>query len=121
MGRLEEMWDQQFAFMRLLQEKRGFPKFPIDITSKEGQRFLRSVTFDAIEELIEANQHLKNRKAHRITDLPEIDRAKYIIELCDTLHFFLEIVIASGISLDELYEAYMTKGLLNTKRIEDGY
>lgn len=121
MARLRKMWDQQREFMQLLQERRGFPEFPVDITSKEGQRFLRSVTFDTIEELIEANQHLKNRKAHRATDLPEFDRAKYVEELVDALHFFFEIAIASGVSMDELYHAYLDKGEVNETRIKSGY
>ncbi len=121
MSRLRTMWDQQKSFMTLLQKERGFPEFPVDITSKDGQRFLRSITFDAVEELIEANQHLKNRKAHRVTDLPEFDRAKYVEELVDSLHFFFEIAIASGITLQELYEAYLDKGRINEERIQSGY
>ncbi len=116
-----KMWNQQEDFMRLLREKRNFPEFPVDITSKEGQRFLRSITFDAIEELIEANQHLKNRKAHRATDLPEFDRKKYVEELCDAMHFFIEIIIASGIERHEFCRAYFSKGEVNEKRIQSGY
>jgi len=37
------------------------------------------------------------------------------------MHFFLEICILSGVSLDEFVAAYIEKGNKNTKRITDGY
>jgi len=119
--KLKAMWDQQFAFMRLLQQERDFPQFPVDLSEKKGQRFLKDITHECMGELFEANQHLKNSKKHRVTEVTEFEREKYIEELCDSLHYFFEICIASGISLDELYTAYMTKGEINVERIKGGY
>lgn len=119
--RLNHMWVQQEAFMRLLQEKRGFPEFPTDITSKKGQQFLKDIRNHLMEELFEAGQHLKNAKSHRATDLPEVDREAYKEELVDALHLYFELVIASGVTLSELYEAYINKGEVNFGRIRDGY
>ena len=68
----------------------------------------------------EARQHLK-QKDHRISDVGNVDREKYVEELADSIHYLLEIVIASGISLEEIYEKYMQKGYVNTARIEGGY
>ena len=119
--RLDTMWDQQERFMRLLQAKRGFPEFPTDLSTKKGQQFLKDIRNHLMEELFEAGQHLKNAKSHRATDIPEIDREAYKEELVDALHLFLELVIASGITLDELVEAYIAKGEVNVKRIEGGY
>lgn len=119
--RLNQMWDQQEAFMRLLQRKRGFPDFPTDITAKKGQQFLKDIRNHLMEELFEAGQHLKNAKSHRATELPEVDREAYKEELVDALHLYFELVIASGVSLDELFEAYMAKGNINFDRIENGY
>jgi hypothetical protein len=119
--RLDEMFEQQREFMKLLVEKRGFPKFPVDITSKEGQKFLKSITHDCMGELFEANQHLKNSKGHRATEITEIDREAYVEELVDALHFFFEIVILSGVSLDEIVDSYMKKGETNVSRIVGGY
>lgn len=115
------MWDQQLEFMKLLQRKRNFPQFPTDITSKKGQQFLKDIRNHMMEELFEAGQHLKNAKSHRATELPEIDREAYKEELVDALHLYFELVIASGISLDELVEAYLDKGKINQTRIETGY
>lgn len=119
--RLQEQWDQQLAFMKLLQEKRGFPEFPVGIETKQGQKFLKGITHECMHELFEANQRLKNSKDHRATDVKDFDRAAYVEELVDSLHYFYEIVISSGVSIDELHEAYMKKGEINTNRINNGY
>lgn len=119
--KLKNMWDQQEAFMRLLQEKRGFPEFPTDLASKRGQQFLKDIRNHLMEELFEAGQHLKNAKSHRATEIPEVDREAYKEELVDVLHLYLELVIASGITLNELYDAFMKKGDINEERIRGGY
>lgn len=119
--KLMQMWDQQETFMRLLQKERNFPDFPTDITSKKGQKFLKDITHHMMDELFEAGQHLKNAKSHRATLVPEVNREAYKEELVDAFHLFIELVIASGISLDELVEAYLQKGTINTQRIIDGY
>jgi hypothetical protein len=119
--KLKMMWDQQENFMRLLQEKRNFPQFPVDISTKKGQQFLEGISFHLMKELFEAGQHLKNSKAHRATELPEVDREAYKEELVDVLHLFFELVIGSGITLSELFDAYMHKGNVNVDRINAGY
>jgi len=119
--KLQEMWNQQLEFMNLLKKKRGFPEFPVDIRSKTGQKFLKSITYECMGELFEANQELKNSKTHRATEISDLDKDAYLEELIDSLHFFFEIVIASGISLNEMYDAYMKKGVKNFDRIENGY
>jgi len=119
--RLVQMFDQQASFMRLLQEKRGFPDFPTDLASKRGQQFLKDIRNHMMEELFEAGQHLKNAKSHRATELPDVDREAYLEELVDALHLYVELAIASGITPDELFQAYMRKGLINTQRINGGY
>ena len=121
MDKLQEMWDQQRKFMELLQVSRNFPEFPFDMTSKFGQKYLKGITHVCMHELFEANQVLKNSKDHRITDVKDFDRAHYTEELVDALHYFFEIALLSGISVEELYEAYMKKGEVNINRIESGY
>jgi dimeric dUTPase (all-alpha-NTP-PPase superfamily) len=121
MDKLQEMWEQQEKFMELLQERRGFTKFPVDITSKSGQKLLKGYTHECMHELFEANQMLKNSKDHRATDVDDFDRDGYVEELVDALHYFFEIAILSGVSLEELHASYMKKGNVNIQRIENGY
>ena len=121
MDRLNEMWKQQTEFMDLLRKKREFPSFPVDTNTKSGQKVLKSITHECMHELFEANQMLKNSKDHRATDVREFDREGYVEELCDALHYFFEIAILSGVSADELYDAYVKKGNVNFDRVEKGY
>jgi hypothetical protein len=118
--RLIQMFKQQEQFMNLLREKRGFPDFPVDLSSKAGQKLLKNISYECADELHEARQHLK-QKDHRISDMGGVDRAEYVEELVDALHYFFEIVIASGITVDEMFEAYMKKGEVNTTRITGDY
>lgn len=121
MDKLEEMWEQQHEFMNLLRSRRDFPQFPVDAASKPGQKILKNITHECMHELFEANLLLKNAKDHRATDVHDFDRDAYVEELCDALHYFFEIAILSGVSMQELYEAYLKKGKVNINRIESGY
>jgi len=121
MDKLQEMWSQQEKFMQLLQLRRNFPEFPVDMTTKSGQKFLKGITHECMHELFEANLLLKNSKDHRATDVSEFSREDYVEELVDALHYFFEIAISSGVSMQELHEAYMKKGQININRIENGY
>lgn len=118
---LQEMFEQQERFMKLLQQERSFPDFPVDITSKDGQKVIKDYSHECMHELFEAVHMLRNSKSHRATDVRELDREKYVEELVDALHYFVEVCILSGISADELHGAYMQKGETNSRRIVDGY
>lgn len=118
---LRAMFAQQRDFMNLLRDRRNFPEFPVDILSKPGQKLCKDIAHDAMDELHEALQHLKNSKQHRATEVREFDRHQYLEELVDVLHFFFELCIVSGVTDDELYDAYIEKGLINEKRINSGY
>lgn len=115
------MWEQQYDFMRLLQEKRGFPQFPVDISSKHGQKLLEDISFHMMKELFEAGQHLKNSKSHRITEIKDVDQDAYLEELVDVLHLYFEVCIAAGITPERLKESYLAKGRTNFGRINTGY
>jgi len=119
--KFEKMWNQQEEFMKLLVKSRGFPQFPVDVTTKESQQFIDGIIHHTMKELFEAGQHLKNSKAHRATENKEFHREEYKVELADALHLLYEICIVSGITQDELYEAYMKKGETNVDRIKNGY
>lgn len=121
MDKLQEMWKQQYDFMKLLQKRRNFPSFPVDMSTKSGQKFLKGITHECMHELFEANLLLKNSKDHRLTDIKEFNKEEYVEELVDALHYFFEIVICSGITLEELHSSYLKKGEVNINRIENDY
>lgn len=105
----------------MLQKERNFPTDPVDIKSKSGQQFLESLTFHIMKELFEANQHLKNVKMHRVTEINDVDRDAYLEEMVDVLHLYFESLMFAGITLDELVDVYLEKGRTNVERITSGY
>lgn len=119
--KLVSMYEQQKKFNILLRDKRNHPDFPLDLTQKKNQQFLKSLAHECMHELFEANLLLKNTKQHRVTDMPEFDRESYKEELSDVLHYLMGIIIYSGISCEEIFEAYMKKGEVNFKRIDENY
>ena len=116
-----EFWDDQRQFMQLLVEKRGFPQFPLDMNEKESQRFIKSIIQDAAHELHETIGELRNSKRHRAANIQDFDRDAYLEEIVDTYKFLLEILILSGISIDEFRDAFFKKSKINIERINEGY
>jgi len=121
MDKLEDMYNQQRDFNTLLRSERDYPEFPLDLSQKKNQQLLKSLAHECMHELFEANHLLKNSKTHRVTELKEFDRESYKEELVDALHYFFGIVIYSGITANELYEAFMKKGFVNVQRVKSGY
>lgn len=114
-------WDDQKAFMDLLVEKRGFPAFPLNLDEKDGQRFIKNILHDLSDEVCEARQELKNSKRHRATEVSGFDRDAYLGELVDTQKLLLEVLLLSGITIEEFKEAYFAKSEINVERINKGY
>ena len=121
MDKLEEMYSQQKDFIALLRDERGHPNFPLDLSQKKNQQLLKTLAHECMHELFEANHLLKNSKNHRVTEIKEFDIESYKEELVDALHYFFGIVIYSGISVEELHEAFMKKGEINVQRVKSGY
>ena len=118
---LDEMYNQQRDFNTLLKEERQYPEFPLDLSLKKNQQILKGLAHECMHELFEANHLLKNSKNHRVTEVTEFDRESYKEELVDALHYFFGIVIYSGITVEELHEAFMKKGEINIQRVKSGY
>ena len=118
--RLEDMFDRQKAFMSILEAHDKLPMWPIDLTTKQGQRMIKEVMHELHGELFEATYTLKNRM-HRVTDDREFDREHYVEELGDAVAYFMEVCIMSGISSEELYKEYCRKNKIVKERFENGY
>jgi len=120
MDRLDQIFERQKALMGKLIENDKLPEYPVDITSKFGQRQVKELVFAMIEELTEGTYILKNRP-HRFTDHQDVDFAHFREELGDALAYFIEICIFAGISPNELFEEYCRKNAVVQKRITEGY
>jgi len=121
MDKFEQMYVQQTDFLELLRDKRHHPNFPLDLSKKENQQFLKTLSHECMHELFESNMLLKNAKSHRNTEFKDFDRESYKEELSDVLHYLIGILIYSGISKEEMFEMYMKKGQINIERINGGY
>lgn len=117
---LDDIFKRQAQFMDMLVELKKFPEYPIDLRTKEGQRFAKEVTFNLVAELFEACIILKN-KVHRLTDDQEIDFPHYLEEVGDALAFLVELCHVSGISSSELYKEYCRKNAVVKERLKNGY
>lgn len=118
--KLKDIFARQEEFMELLRQADKMPEWPVDLTTKPGQRLIKETIFNLCEELFEASFTLKNRM-HRVTDAREIDYNHYREELGDALAYFIEVCIMSGISPEELYEEYCRKNAIVKERLQKGY
>ncbi len=118
--KLEIAFKLQQEFMDLLVEHDRFPEYPVDLTTKPGQRFAKECTFNCIAELMEATVVLKN-KMHRISEETAVDFPHYREELGDAFAFFMEICILSGLTASDLYDEFMRKNAIVRRRVSEGY
>lgn len=118
--RLGLMFRRQREFMEMLREADKMPEFPVDMTSKPGQRLAKEVTFNLIEELMEASFTLKNRM-HRVSDARVIDFEHYREEIGDAFAFLMELCMVSGISDQDLYDEFLKKNAIVKERLRRGY
>jgi len=118
---LNKMFAQQNEFMHLLKEKRNFPEFPVDLLTKQGQKFVKNISHECMHELFESVQLLSDSKDHKNSVSGDFNKDKFLEELADVTHYLIEIFILTGISPEQIYEAYMKKGEINNNRINNGY
>jgi hypothetical protein len=50
-----------------------------------------------------------------------INEVEFVGEMVDVLHFFINTLLASGVTPDELLHRYLDKHAVNAKRQADGY
>ena len=80
---LNKMFSQQREFMNLLKEKRNFPEFPVDLSTKQGQKFVKSISHECMHELFESVQLLSDSKDHKNSLSGDFNKEKFLEELAD--------------------------------------
>lgn len=122
--RLEEMFKLRLSFMEMMKETipGSYPDFPVDIAEKSSQQVCRDLALKGVEEMFEALQHLKNWKPHRVTDVKEeLDREEFLEEVVDAFNYFFAMLIVTGFSEKELFDAYIKKDVKIRERLLNGY
>jgi NTP pyrophosphatase (non-canonical NTP hydrolase) len=118
--KLELCFTLQRTFMDMLVEHDKLPEYPIDLTTKPGQRLAKECIFNLTEEIFEASFTLKNRQ-HKLSDDREVDFEHYKEEIGDAFAYLIELCHLSGISAQQLFDEYKRKNAVVRKRLESGY
>lgn len=90
-----------------------------DLNNRYVQMRLHDLFGYLVRELSEAMQEVKGKPWKR-DPLPESDRAKFVEEMGDAFHFFVEMCITAGMTADELHRAYFRMHEKNNSRIASG-
>jgi dimeric dUTPase (all-alpha-NTP-PPase superfamily) len=99
----------------------GAPHWPLDLSDKQNQQYIRDIALRGVEEMFEALQHLKNWKPHRQTDVAEFDRDEFLEEIVDAFNYFFELILLAGFSADDFFEMYLKKDKVIHDRLKTGY
>tara|TARA_Y100001937_G_scaffold81183_1_gene109838 strand:+ start:549 stop:923 length:375 start_codon:yes stop_codon:yes gene_type:complete len=124
MDKLDKMFALRESFMVKLRETNpqgASPEWPIDLLDKSSQQHVRDMALRGVEEMFEALQHLKNWKPHRMTEVSEFNTDLFLEEVVDAFNYFLSVLILTGFSSDDLFQAYEDKDFVIRERIDDGY
>ena len=123
MDKLEKMFDLRQEFMSAIKNQNPdiCPDWPVDLTDKASQQHLRDTALKGVEEMFEALQHLKNWKPHRSTEVKDFNREEFLEEVVDAFNYFLSLLVLTGVSADELFDAYSKKDQVIHKRLKSGY
>lgn len=95
------------------------PEFFGEVDDRKVQIRLKDLSERVVEELMEAMNCLKNKPWK--DSFVATDVAHYQEELADTLHFFIELLITSGMSAEDIFKMYFRKHAVNEFRQESKY
>ena len=123
MDKLAELFSLRTKFMLALKEKKPteYPDWPINFSDKHSQQHVRDMALRGVEEMFEALQHLKNWKPHRDTEVIDFDKDEFLEEVVDAFNYFLSVLVLTGVSADEFFDAYAKKDSIIHDRLNTGY
>ncbi len=122
--KLDKMFKLRESFMIKLKESNpegASPDWPIDLLDKQSQQHVRDMALRGVEEMFEALQHLKNWKPHRMTEVRKFNTDLFLEEVVDAFNYFLSVLVLTGFSSEDLFEAYESKDKVIRDRIDSGY
>lgn len=82
---LEEVFEKQLGVMRKYAEIEKMPDWPLNVNTREGQKWFKDFLWRTTEEIAESYEAFLNG-----------DETHTIEELADALHFFVELLILAG-------------------------
>jgi|TARA_Y100000034_G_C6697535_1_gene307418 hypothetical protein len=123
LDKLNTIFHMRDAFMKEMRNHipEAQPDLPVNLGDKEGQQYCRDLALRGVEEMFEALQHLKNWKTHRLTEMPDFDRDKFLEEVVDAFNYFFSLLRAVDCDADEFFDAYVKKDKIIHERIKKKY
>ena len=122
---LEEIFTRQNELLKKYHEIEGknglllTKDVPVNVNDSKGQARLKDFAWRITEELGEAMNCLKNKPWKQTQMLT--DEAHYQEELADAFHFFVELLILSGVDARKLHDLYFRKSEVNKFRQSSHY
>jgi len=118
---LEDIWKRQRELVEKYAEIEGFSldDIPVNLDTKKGQNRVRDMMWRVVEELGEAANCLRN-KPWKQNEVPT-DKDHYFEELSDAMHFFVELLLVSGLTAEDAWNLYRRKFEVNQFRQRSGY
>lgn len=120
-NKLEVMMEMQKKF----QENIGF-NFE-EMTPKEKSAYIKEMHLWVVDEMSEGLHELKYAKGWSkkydswTEEETKLRDDNFKDEMVDAFHFFMNILIATGMDANELYERYLNKNEINIERQNTGY
>jgi dimeric dUTPase (all-alpha-NTP-PPase superfamily) len=111
--RLQEMFDHQLEFQRRL-----YPNYPPSAGSPELMSSITETAYALSDEIHEATNETGWKPW---ASSNHVNRERYLGELVDAWHFFMNMCLLLEITPAELYEGYMQKIRINHERQNNGY
>lgn len=123
MDKLSKIFELREAYMLSMKAKgRGYNvDWPLNIGEKKSQQLLREITLKGVEEIFESLSELKNWKSHKLTENPEVDKDAFLEEIVDAFNYFFAVLVLTGITPEEFFEAYSKKDKIIHNRLNSGY
>jgi hypothetical protein len=115
------------VFTRMLQVQRDIQAQymggdPADMDDETRISFLRNMSLSLILEVGEALEETQWKPWARVKpDLPIVDHKKFVGEMADVYIFFMNMMLAGGVSTLDLAKAVTAKQEVNIQRQLDGY
>lgn len=116
MDRLEEMLKLQAE----LQERYNGVE-PIDLEGDARKDYVRTMVLACTDELHEALREVPWKPWSKNILWDGIGTDNFKLELVDAWHFFMNLMLVSGMTADELFSEYLRKNKINHGRVDDGY
>lgn len=110
--------DQMYRLQTQLQVSYANGTHPSELPAHVQMNYIRTMALALTDEIHEA---LNETGWKPWATSNHINADAYKAELVDAWHFFMNLMMVTGMTMEELYEGYLRKREVNIRRQEEGY